>query len=151
MKAKLFPSSMNISNINTWNQRTWKLPWSSNLVLVKFETLVWDPSPFHFCPLMLAENMLNPAVSRLSWSGIIARAGVLCSLLSNPLLSAGCLLSWRGSCCRAPAVLNSFNPTVQGRHFGGCDNALWVPFESLVSELGAFAQRVISLEWLQWL
>jgi len=43
-------------------------------------------------------------------------------------------------------VLNSFNPTVQGRHFGGCDDALRVPFESLLSELRDFAERVISLE-----
>lgn len=151
--GKLFLSSMNISNINTWSQSTQKLPWLSNLmeVLLRFETLVWDPSPLHFYPLMLAEILLNPAVSRLSCPGTIAWAGVLHSLLSNPLLPAGCLQSWQSSCCGAPAVLNSFNPTVKGRHFGGCDNALRVPFESLVSKLRDFAQRVISLEWLQWL
>lgn len=86
------------------------------------------------------EIMLSPAVSKLSGPQIIARAWVLHSLLSNLLFSAGCLQFWQCTFCRAPAVLNSFNPTVQGRHFGGCDNALRVPFESLVSELRDFAQ-----------
>ena len=165
---------MNISNIDAWNQNTHKLPWSSKLmwVLLKFETLVWGPPhgvSTHWCwlrscsppglgsssrrfhPLMLAEIMLTPAVSQPSWPGIIAWAGAWHSPLPTPLLSAGFLGSWQGGCCKAPAVLNSFNPTVQGRHFGGCDDALRVPFESLLSELRDFAERVISLEWLQWL
>lgn len=47
-------------------------------------------------------------------------------------------------------MLSSFIPS-PGQALGGYDNALRVPFESLVSELRGFAQRVISLERLQFL
>lgn len=78
-------------------------------------------------------------------AGITARVGVLQVLLSHALLSSGCLWQWG-----APAGFSGSNPTIQGRLFHGCDYALRVPFESLISELRDL-HRVTSLEWLQWL
>lgn len=81
----------------------------------------------------------SPGVSRrsspdifLSWD--LAAAPIPCPpLIRMPVAMA------------APA-----NPTTQGRLFHGCDNALRVPFESLISEPRAL-HRVTFLEWLQGL
>lgn len=85
-----------------------------------------------------------PGCVQAELPGITAGSGSRSSP-AHTLLSSACLWQWG-----APAVFSASNPTIQGRLFHGCDNALRVPFESLISELRDL-HRVTSLEWLQWL